>query len=204
MCELFCFLHVLFFVVCNLAIVCCFSSKVVLTGQENHHCDTPMREDLCKKVMSADLVPCRLPFGILTKMITFERWTRFEMSEPMAFRSVPERSFNSILRRSLVINLKGRFISEEVFASLTLPSGVATAADIGCCEIDTDLPAFLRSGPTGAAVMCMVAGWATDHSQRQCEYVVESYAGGDLTRDTMRNVCNLAPLPRTENKNGPA
>ena len=27
---------------------CCFTTKVVLTGQENPHCDTPMREDLYK------------------------------------------------------------------------------------------------------------------------------------------------------------
>ena len=57
-----------------------------------------MREDLYEKLMSGDPVPCRLPFGILTKMITFEGWRRFEMNEPMAFRSVPERSFSSILR----------------------------------------------------------------------------------------------------------
>ena len=125
-----------------------------------------MREGLLqKKVMSGDPVPCRLPFEILTKMITIEGWKRFEMNEPMAFRSVPERSFNSILRRSLVVILKGRFVSEQVFECVTLPPGVATAADIGYNKIDPDLPAFRKSGPAGAAV---VTGWATDYSQRQC------------------------------------
>ena len=74
------------------------------------------------------------------------------------FRSVPERSFNSIWRRSLVIILEGRFVSDQVLECVTLPPGVATAADICYYKIDPDLPAFLKSGPAGAAEMCVVTG----------------------------------------------
>ena len=176
----------------------CFSQEVVLTGQENPHFEKPMREDLYKKVMSGDPVPSRLPYAVLTKMISFKGWKRFEMNEPMSFRAVPERSFNSILRRSLVIILKGRFLSADMLSRLRLPPGVRNHESYGYFPTEADLPSFLQSSPAGAAMLRIITGFCSANNQQECERIIEAYAegGGDLgvTVGTMRQSCNLPPV----------
>ena len=81
-----------------------------------------------KKVMSGRPVPCRLPHAIVTKMVSLTEWKRFVMNAPMSFRSIPDSSFNSILRKALVVVLKGRFGAEEALKKLELPPGVSSAA----------------------------------------------------------------------------
>ena len=62
-----------------------------MTGQETPNTDKPLREDLYKKVMSGDPVAARLPHAIIiTKMVTFRGWKRFEMNETMKFHGVTE------------------------------------------------------------------------------------------------------------------
>ena len=61
--------------------------------------------------MSGDPVAARLPHAILTKMVTFHGWKRFEMNSTMKFHGITEATFPSIMRRSLVILCKGRFVS---------------------------------------------------------------------------------------------
>ena len=95
---------------------------MVITGQEVPNTDKPLREDLYKKVMSGDPVAARLPNAILTKMVTLRGWKRFELNDIMKFHGVSEATFHSIMRRSLVINCKGRFVSAERLAQL--PPGV--------------------------------------------------------------------------------
>ena len=55
-------------------------------------------------------------------MVTFHGWKRFELNDVMKFHEVSETTFHSIMRRSLVINRKGRFVSAERLAQL--PPGV--------------------------------------------------------------------------------
>ena len=90
----------------------CFP-QVVTTGQEASSTDKPLREDLYKKVMSGDPVVARLPYAILTKMVTCYYWKRFEMNEILKFHGVTEMTFPSIMRQSLIINCKGRFVGVE-------------------------------------------------------------------------------------------
>ena len=62
----------------------------------------------------------RLPYAILTKTVTFSGWKRFEMNETLKFHGVTEMTLLSIVRRSLIINCKGRFVGAERLASLLL------------------------------------------------------------------------------------
>ena len=55
---------------------------------------------------------------MLTKMVTFSGWKRFEMNETLKFHGVTEMTFPSIMRRSLIINCNGRFVSAQCLASL--------------------------------------------------------------------------------------
>ena len=79
-----------------------------MTGQETPNTDKPLREDLYKKVMSGDPVAARLPCVILTKMVTFVGWKRFEMNATMKFDGITEATFPSIMRRSLVYPVQGK------------------------------------------------------------------------------------------------
>ena len=69
-----------------------------MTGQETPNNDKPLREDLYKKVMSGDPVAARLPYAIITKMVTFRGWKRFEMNETMKFHGVTEATLLSFAR----------------------------------------------------------------------------------------------------------
>ena len=68
-----------------------------------------LREDLHKKGMGGDPVAARIPCAILTKMVTFSGWKRFEMNETLQFHGVTEMTFPSIARRAFIINCKGEF-----------------------------------------------------------------------------------------------
>ena len=82
----------------------------------------------------------------------------------MTFRSVPDSSFNSILRRSLVIVLKGRFVAEDALKNLRLPPGVSSAAQIGYFQTESDLPSFLQSRAAGGAALRILSGFAGQYN----------------------------------------
>ena len=83
--------------------------KLVVTGQEAPDTSRTFREDLYKKHVSSDPVACRCNYAIVTRLIELSGLKRFEMNNPIAFGGVTEATFPSILRRSLVIELKARF-----------------------------------------------------------------------------------------------
>ena len=68
-----------------------------ITSQEAPSTDKRLREDLYTKVMREDSVSARLPYAILTKMVTFSGWKRFEMNETLKFHGVTEMTFPSIM-----------------------------------------------------------------------------------------------------------
>ena len=86
---------------------------IITTGQESPETDKRMREDVYKKHVSADPLSCRLPYAVLTRMVSLVGWKRFEMNDIMRFLGTSEASFNSIYRRSLVIEHKARFLTPE-------------------------------------------------------------------------------------------
>ena len=98
---------------------------LVVTGQESPEVERRMREDVFKKHISADPVSCRLPYAVVTRMVSLTGWNRYEMNELMRFTGTTEESFDSIFRRSLIIMHKARFLSADEFQR-TFPDGGAS------------------------------------------------------------------------------
>merc|ERR1711983_246330 len=87
--------------------------KLVVTGQEAPESNKGFRDDLYKKHVSGDPVACRSNYAIVTKMLSLHGFKRYELNRAISFSGVSEESFPSILRRSLVIQMKARFWSKN-------------------------------------------------------------------------------------------
>ena len=124
---------------------CCIfeisSPQAVMTGQETPNTDKPL----------GDPVAARLPYAILTKMVTFHGWKRFEKKSTMKFHGITEATFPSIMRRSLVILCKGRFVSAARLARL--PVGTQ-----GYFLMQEDMKDFVTSRPAAGALFRMLMG----------------------------------------------
>ena len=183
---------------------------LVTTGQEAPDTERRMREDVYKRHISADPVPCRLPYAILTKMVTLCGWKRFEMNETLKFAGTGESSFNSVFRRSLVVTHKARFVSGDKLLAM-FPQGGSEQK--GFFRRDPSLKEFLTSGRAGRAFMTMVLTFVSQTTPDSCMAILDDYAeGGDggITRAVMRRACNLpadeVPEPgvhRAPEKSGP-
>ena len=57
----------------------------------------------------------------------FLGWKRFEMNETLKFHRVTEMTFPSIMRRSLIINCEGRFVSAQRLAHPGHPGALSHA-----------------------------------------------------------------------------
>ena len=53
-----------------------FIGCIILTGQESPETSRRLREDLWKKMISADGIPGRKPYGMITRMLSLTSWTR--------------------------------------------------------------------------------------------------------------------------------
>ena len=97
-------------------------------------------------------------------------------------------TFPSIMRRSLIVNCKARFVSAQRFASL--PPGTQ-----GCFLTQEDLKDFVASQPAAGALFTIVLGELCDFSVATFRQKIERHAegGGDggLTRATMCAACGL-------------
>ena len=167
--------------------------KTVVTGQEMPNCSREMREDLYKKHVSADPVSCRLPYAVVTKQVQLEGLKRFEMNQPPRFHATGEAAFNSIMRRSLVVELKGTFVTPGELDEM-YPDGGAEAA--GCFVKDPTLKDFVTSQGAVAAFLRVLEGFLMTKSAADCREIIEGYVvgGGDggLTRTVMRAACGLS------------
>ncbi len=158
--------------------------KVIHTGQEAvEGTGRPMREDLYKKHISADPVAARLPYGIITKLVELIGWKRMELNKIIKFVGVTDMSFNSIMRRSWVCCLKGKFVSKSVL------DGIPDASERGIFLRDPSLKDFLKSGPAARATLAIIHGFLAENNKHACEKLIEDYVnGGDggVTEKTMR------------------
>ena len=152
-----------------------------------------MREDLYKKMQSADPVAVRLPYAILTKLVELTGLKRYEMNNLMTFSGVTEGSFDSIMRRSCVVPFKGRFTTARKIASL---GGEKHCAACGIFQRDPSLKEFLKTADACRYTLKMLQAFAEKHSLSECEQIIEEYVDGldeGLTRKTMRTACGLKP-----------
>ena len=73
-----------------------------------------MREDLHKKHISADPIAARLPYSILTRLVELRGWKRLELNKLVRFNGVSADSLESMFRRTLVIIMRARFVTQQV------------------------------------------------------------------------------------------
>ena len=85
---------------------------IVLTAQERPEATARgFREDLFKKMASADAIFGRLPYQVLTKAIAFVGWKCMEVNKLVRFSGVRESCFNSVFRRCLLCkNLRSCYV----------------------------------------------------------------------------------------------
>ena len=78
-----------------------------------------IRQDLYKKLCSADPISIRPPYARTTKMLCMRGFLRFELNNPLMIANVTEDNCDIIYRRSPVLDMKGRFLPEEEYGTLS-------------------------------------------------------------------------------------
>ena len=130
----------------------------------------------------------------MTKQVELDGWKRFEMNSTLSFKGVSEGTFDSILRRSLVVELRGNFVPAAVLHR-QYPSG--DGGEHGVFQKDPALKPWARSSSAAAALWRIVEGWIGHHTKQQCTDIIDHYVdcGGDggLTEFVMRAACDLRP-----------
>ena len=134
---------------------------IVLTFQERPEgTKKAFREDLYKKVASADGIAGRMPYGIQTRNIELTSWTRFELNSLLKFTNVTEATFNTIFRRSLVVHFRSQFMDRK-FLESTL--GLTAAANVGLFPRDYEAKTRIIQGPAIAAGLRIGLGFERKH-----------------------------------------
>ena len=167
---------------------------IVLTAQEKPEgLRRSFREDLFKKLASADGIFGRLPYQILTKVIYLVGWKRMELNKLITFEGVSEGAFHAIYRRSLLIKIFARFVDSEYIRNV-LPD----AEKYGIFPRAPDLKPFMQSGPAIAAGLQRQLAFERKHDEAASRSIIDDYClrGGDhgITEKYMRQAC-LLPAP---------
>ncbi|CAK0861021.1 unnamed protein product [Prorocentrum cordatum] len=174
---------------------------IVLTAQEKPEgLRKSSREDLFKKLASADGIFGRLPYQILTKVIYLVGWKRMELNKLITFDGVSEGAFHAIYRRSLLIKVWARFVDAECIRRV-LPD----AEKYGIFPRAPDLKPFMQSGPAIAAGLQRQLGFERKHGEAASRSLIDDYClrGGDsgITEKYMRQAC-LLPEPSQPKPSG--
>ena len=82
---------------------------IVCTGQESVVSTKPCLVHIYKKVVSADPVPSRVPYGRITRLVRVRGLQRFEMNEVMKLSGVAPRALNSVIRRTSCVEFIATF-----------------------------------------------------------------------------------------------
>ena len=126
---------------------------LVATGQESvQGSATSLRFDLFKKHLSGDPVAMRLFYSIITKMESLIGWKRYACNMLPSFQAVTEMNFNSVLRRSWVMQMRATFVERRVYDTIVDPDSK------GFFLKDPTAKDFVVSKPASAA------GWKIVHS----------------------------------------
>ena len=163
-----------------------FSSACIITAQEKPESNRSFREDLYKKMVSADDLAARKPYGYVTRMLRVVGWKRIETNDLMVFKNISETNFNSIFRRSLVWVPLAVFVDAEY-----LEKEYQDAHLDGIFPKDPTLRTFLESGPAIAASLRHQLGFELTQSREDCRQLIETYALAGLTEQKIRKACGL-------------
>ena len=126
-------------------------------------------------------------------MVELIGWKRFELNKLMKFVGCDESNWWSIMRRSLVIQFRGRFVNS---AKIQHMGGPAKAASYGVFLIDNDLKSFLQSEAAAACLFKMVRGCMSEVSSSDMLQFLDDYVNeldGHFTFRQIREACNLDP-----------
>ncbi|CAE7810987.1 unnamed protein product [Symbiodinium sp. CCMP2592] len=170
-----------------------FSSACIITAQEKPESNRPFREDLYKKMVSADDLAARKPYGYVTRMLRVVGWKRIETNDLMTFKNISEANFNSIFRRSLVWIPLAVFVDADY-----LEKEYPDAHKDGIFPKDPTLRAFLESGPAIAASLQHQLGFELTQSRENCRRLIETYAQAGLTEQKIRKACGLPERAASE------
>ena len=114
-----------------------------------------------------------------------------QLNKGLRFDGVSVQDFNSILRRSLVVKLKGKLVGKKAIDKL---GGEEAAALRHTFLSDNSLKRFLTSKAACAASLKLARGWQDIHGLAGADSTIEGYAtGGDggVTFYTIRDACQL-------------
>ena len=115
------------------------------------------RRDLYKKFGSGDPMAARLPYAIATKQVPLRGFIRFELNKPLKFTGINESNWDSIYRRSLVVNLRGKFDPpSEIFGKP------------GVSPKDDTLKEFVESKPAAAVFLRLLVQHMNTHTMEEC------------------------------------
>ena len=171
------------------------------TGQEQPQGTTgTFRFDLLKKHLSADPVAMRLLYSIVTKMEALIGWKRYECNILPRFTGITEVNFNSLMRRSWVMQMKATFLDAAAYARVQNPESK------GVFLKDPSLKDFVVSEPAKAAGWKILRGWMAAHNEKACYDTIEAYVDGHdkgLTRRCMRFAAGLPLAPVSPDPVGP-
>ena len=165
-----------------------FAHCFIITCQEAPESGKAFQQDLYKKMMSADDLSARRPYGFMTRMLRVVGWKRYEANRLMTFRNVVERNFNSVKRRGLVWEPMPAFVEGSI-----LESEYPDASEDGIFAKDPALRAFLESGPAIAASLQQQHGFECSHSETQCYQLIDDFAEKGVTENKLREACGLSP-----------
>ena len=163
-----------------------FANCWMITAQEAPETHRHFQQDLFKKLMSADDLAGRRPYGFVTRMLRVVGFKRFETNRVMTFRNVMEANFNSIYRRCLVWIPKPIFVDDTDFGEEYKDPD----AD-GIFLKDASLKTFLVNGPAIAASLEMQHGFEAEHCRESSRRIIEEVALSGLTEKKMREACGL-------------
>ena len=167
-----------------------FAHCWIITAQEAPETHRHFQQDLFKKLMSADDLAGRRPYGFVTKMLRVVGFKRFETNKVMTFRNVMEANFNSIYGRCLVWNPKPIFVENTDFGT---DYKDPQADDI--FQKGPTLRSFLECGPAIAANLEQQHGFEVEVGRQGCVDIIEAYALSGLTERKVRAACGLQPPP---------
>ena len=100
-------------------------------------------------------------------MVELQGWVRLELNSLLRFTNVQERSFGSILRRSLVWQVFARFYDAD-YVRKHVPRG----SEVGIFPRDPTLKEFLQSGPAIASMLRLQHDFERSHNREQCHALI--------------------------------
>ena len=121
-------------------------------------------------------------------MVSHRGMVRFEMNRPLFFAQIKEDAWDSIYRRSLVIEMKGKFTPMGEYEAI--PEETRIARNI-FAKGDT-LKRFLESRPSGAAFFSIIYKYMNMNTMEDARNTIDRYAREEgATWRVMRQACNL-------------